>query len=83
MNLPGFTAEVSLYGNGWPYLGASGRSDGSDGQTVVPQWWWDVGCGAECRRRDRFCGLLFDERDCNADFAACIQGCSANPRPVR
>ena len=82
MNIPGFTAEVSLYSSGRTYRAAPGQSDRSDGQTVVAQWWWDAGCGAECRRRDRFCGLFGDERDCNAIFADCIQGCSANQRRV-
>ena len=80
MTLPGFTAEVSLVSTGPIHRAALGRSGNSDGQAVVGQWWWDVGCGMECRRRDRWCFL--SESQCNALFADCIQGCSANPRPV-
>lgn len=90
MSLPGFTAEVSLESTGRTYRGVSGRSDNSDGQTVVAAqlyWYPDTGCGADCLRRDWMCNQNRDhphwsERECNRQFTACIQECPGSRRRV-
>jgi len=76
MSIPGFTAKASLYSNGRIYRAAPGRPANSDGQTVVAQFWQREGCGIDCLKRDFSCReSRTTARECNQQFAECIQEC--------